>query len=146
MGTTPLDDQPDVAKLDLNDQGHFDRYCEYPSSQDVEMGNSPTPPKIEPLGPPMILCPDALRVFERGTTHSSQWFYLRSYPQSLPPFALPEGLVVPFNNALKITDREMSGALHLRTLERSHDLLCSACGSQDDLGHQEVGFPRICWV
>jgi hypothetical protein len=54
--------------------------------------------------------------------------------------------VIPFNQALRLTDFEVSAALHIRTLCPSSLSHCRHCGSTNPLGHDEVCTQRWSWA
>jgi hypothetical protein len=46
--------------------------------------------------------------------------------------------IIPFHPSLKLSDFELSAALHLRTLSPSHRTYCQHCGTRNEIMHDEV--------
>ena len=54
--------------------------------------------------------------------------------------------VIPFNLANRLTDFEVSAAIHLRTLQASSWTTCRHCGQPNRFGHDEVCASRAKWT
>jgi hypothetical protein len=54
--------------------------------------------------------------------------------------------VIPFSPALRLTDFEVSAALHARTLLPGATSHCRHCGAQNQLGHDETCLRRAPWT
>jgi hypothetical protein len=54
--------------------------------------------------------------------------------------------VIPFSPALRLTDFEVSVALHARTLLPGAATHCRHCGSRNQLGHNEICIRRAPWT
>jgi hypothetical protein len=54
--------------------------------------------------------------------------------------------VIPYYQSLRLTDFEISAALHIRTLHPGFWLVCQSCGIQNDQGHAEVCPGRQQWA
>jgi hypothetical protein len=54
--------------------------------------------------------------------------------------------VIPFSPALRLTDFEVSGALHARTLLPGAVLHCRHCGAVNRQGHDEICSRRAPWT
>jgi hypothetical protein len=54
--------------------------------------------------------------------------------------------VIPYYQSLRLTDFEVSSALHIRTLLIGHWVQCQFCGIINEIGHDEVCGARRSWV
>jgi hypothetical protein len=54
--------------------------------------------------------------------------------------------IIPFNNSLKLSDFEVSSALHLRTLLPAHATHCHHCGLPNEPAHHEACIHRPKWT
>ena len=54
--------------------------------------------------------------------------------------------IIPFNNSLRLSDFEISSALHLRTLLPAHATHCHHCGLPNEPAHHEACIHRPKWT
>jgi len=54
--------------------------------------------------------------------------------------------VIPYYGSLRLSDFEVSGALHLRTLHPGSEVICPQCGNRNCVGHAETCTGRARWV
>jgi hypothetical protein len=54
--------------------------------------------------------------------------------------------VIPFSPALRLSDFEVSAALHARTLLPGAATHCRHCGAQNQQGHDEICLRRAPWI
>jgi hypothetical protein len=54
--------------------------------------------------------------------------------------------VIPFSPALRLSDFEVSAALHARTLHPGAATHCRHCGAPNQLGHEEICLRRAPWT
>jgi hypothetical protein len=54
--------------------------------------------------------------------------------------------VIPYYGSLRLSDFEVSAALHLRTLHPGSEVICPQCGNRNCVGHAETCTGRARWV
>lgn len=115
------------------------------------LGPPPQPPELsdrdneDSITPQRVRCEKAFELKKEALFSNLNDHQIKTIIESASGFGRKWLGIIPFYQALRLSDFEVSSALHLRTLHPGPTMVCPLCGIINSPGHAEVCQKRKKW-